>query len=76
MSIQDISWGSVILGAGVAIGLTAVALASGGALASVAILAENQALTLAGAGVVGGVAGEFVSDLFGRAKDAGAAITR
>jgi hypothetical protein len=81
MAIQDISWGAVLAGAGIAIALAAsVPIAAAGAAGVAGTTTVIGALTANGAmsstlaytatGAVGGIVGEFTSDLFKRTRDA------
>lgn len=83
MAIQDISWGAVIAGAGIAVALAAsvpITTAAAGAAATAAGAGTligaltnagmSSALAFGSTAVVGGIVGEFTSDLFKRTRDA------
>jgi len=73
MGMSDISWGAVLVGAAAAVALVACSSSIGGwavfnSLAS--MWATNPVATGVGAGIIGGIAGEFVSDLLGKTGNA------
>jgi hypothetical protein len=71
--IKDINWGAVILGAAAAVAI--VASGTGAALlANLAEMGVAKGVTVAGAGIVGGVIGDMVSKVFHRAQDAGTTL--
>lgn len=74
MGFGDISWGMVLAGAAATVAFVAIAATPGAGLpfaAQIASLVQaNEVATYVGAGVIGGIAGEFVSDLLGRTGSA------
>jgi hypothetical protein len=69
MSLGDISWGAVLVGAAAAVALVAIA-PEVAALSGIAGLASYGLSGFAGSALVGGVAGEFLSDLLGKTGQA------
>jgi hypothetical protein len=76
MSMSDISWGAVLVGAAIAVGVVACAPQLG--LVTIDAFAKGYAASYVytGAAVGGGIAGEFVSDLLGRTGQAIKTIAR
>ncbi len=70
MAMKDISWGSVILGAAAVTAFVAMAPAAIPLLTVLGTTAAAKGAVLAGAAIAGGVAGNMVSKIFGRAQDA------
>lgn len=64
MGMSDISWGAVLVGAAAAVAL--IAIAPQAVLLSASAITANPAAYYSGAAIIGGIAGEFVSDLLGK----------
>ena len=78
MGMSDISWGAVLIGAAAAVAIVAM---SGSFVAPFGFLNSLTALKAGwvgytAAGAVGGIAGEFLSDLLGRTGEAVTTIAR
>lgn len=80
MSLKDINWGGVILGALAVTGIVGFAMATGGAGASLLAAFEGQtalaAATLSGAAVAGGVLGNIISKACARVQDAATTLVQ
>jgi len=71
MGMSDISWGAVLVGAAIAVAVVAFSpQLSLPALASLATSSQTATATYASAAIIGGIAGEFVSDLLGKTGNA------
>ena len=68
----DISWGAVLFGAAAAVAIVTCAHGLIGLSAAFELLSAKTAV----AAVIGGIAGEFVSDLIGRTDSAVTTIAR
>ncbi|MEZ5690224.1 MAG: hypothetical protein R3D71_00980 [Rickettsiales bacterium] len=74
MSLRDVNWGAVIVGAAVVTTLAAVAMSSGNILAASPLI-EHAGATIMGAALAGGVAGNMTSKLVNRVENTvGAAV--
>jgi hypothetical protein len=68
MGMSNISWGAVLVGAAAAVALIAIAPQTIGI--TLAAVSANPAAYYSAAGIIGGIAGEFVSDLLGKTGNA------
>lgn len=75
MTIGDISWGAVLVGAAAAVAFVSFAPAGISALASLGATMGNSTAAMVTMAAVGGIAGEFVSDLLHRCGNAISSVT-